>query len=47
MQKPLRPIIFIYTKPPTLATNTITRANINLFILTFPRKLLDGEYKLL
>jgi hypothetical protein len=30
-----------------LATNTITKTNINLFIPTFPYKLLDGERELL
>jgi len=29
------------------ATNTSTRANINLSVLTFPYKLLDGERELL
>jgi hypothetical protein len=46
-QKPPGPTIFIYTKPLTPATNIITRANINLSILTFLYKLLDGECKLL
>jgi hypothetical protein len=46
-QKPPGPTIPIYTKPLTPATNTITRANINLSVPTFPSKLLNGECELL